>query len=659
MRMGGHAAPLVRRVPSISSFFLPIVSLLLSDAVMPSVGIDNSVDLLKFKSALENADALIDWLPATDPCTTNWLGVLCLDGQVWGLQLENLQLSGLIDVDSLALLPMLRTLSFMNNNFQGPMPNWKKLGALKSLYISGNHFNGMVPGDTFAGMNYLKKVHMANNELSGPIPSSLSTPVLLELKIENNQFTGPIPDLRDGITVFNVSNNQLEGPIPKSLEKMDPSSFSGNKGLCGKPLGGECALPPDQEIPESPESDKPTSPPPPPPQPPPNAAKKSNMSSLKIAMMVIAISAALVLVMVILLAYLRGKREREENTDDILETAAYGPSDRSLSRSNPSFPGSSHEVEPPPAFVAGRTPSSKLESLKLSFPREERDRFDLQDLLRASAEVLGGGTFGSSYKAILIDGQAVVVKRFKQMSNVDRDDFLGYMGRLGRLHHPNLLPIVAYYYRQEEKLLVFDFLKNGSLFSNLHGKHNVHKPSPDWPKRLKIVKGVAKGLLYLQSEFPNVTLAHGHLKSANVLLDVDFTPLLMDYALAPMVNIENVHQLLVSYKSPEYTQTGRVTKKTDVWCLGILILETLTGKIPPNYVIGHGAVYESGLAEWVKSIVNDESFFDPEMGSTENSRGEMKRLLTIASACCEEDMGRRWDLKLAAQKIEEVKEMEN
>lgn len=106
---------------------------------------------------------------------------------------------------------------------------------------------------------------------------------------------------------------------------------------------------------------------------------------------------------------------------------------------------------------------------KLSFVRDDRERFDLQDLLRASAEVLGSGNFGSSYKAVLLDGQAVVVKRFKLMNNVGREEFHEHMRRLGRLRHPNLLPLVAYYYRKEEKLLVFDFVHNGSLASHLHG----------------------------------------------------------------------------------------------------------------------------------------------------------------------------------------------
>lgn len=107
---------------------------------------------------------------------------------------------------------------------------------------------------------------------------------------------------------------------------------------------------------------------------------------------------------------------------------------------------------------------------KLHFVRTDRERFELEDLLRASADVLGSGSFGSSYKAMFAGGPAVVVKRFKEMSNVGKEDFHAHMRLLGSLSHPNLLPLVAFYYKKDEKLLITDFAINGSLASHLHGK---------------------------------------------------------------------------------------------------------------------------------------------------------------------------------------------
>lgn len=113
----------------------------------------------------------------------------------------------------------------------------------------------------------------------------------------------------------------------------------------------------------------------------------------------------------------------------------------------------------------------KADSLKLNFVREDRQRFDMQDLLKASAEILGSGCFGSSYKAALLSGPVMVVKRFKQMNNVGREEFQEHMRRLGRLRHANVLPLVAYYYKKEEKLLVSDYIQKGSLAVQLHGTY--------------------------------------------------------------------------------------------------------------------------------------------------------------------------------------------
>jgi hypothetical protein len=110
---------------------------------------------------------------------------------------------------------------------------------------------------------------------------------------------------------------------------------------------------------------------------------------------------------------------------------------------------------------------------KLTFLRQDQLEFDLQDLLRASAEILGSAAFGSSYKAVILDGQAVVVKRYKQMNNVIREEFHEHMRRLGTLNHPNLLPLLAYYYRKEEKLLLTAFVDNGCLASHLHGTYII------------------------------------------------------------------------------------------------------------------------------------------------------------------------------------------
>ncbi|KAF2282767.1 hypothetical protein GH714_043137 [Hevea brasiliensis] len=521
-----------------------------------------------------------------------------------------MDLSGMIDIDTLVQLPKLRALSFKNNSFDGPLPPLNKLTSLRTLYLSMNKFSGKIADDAFAGMNSLTQLYLANNNFTGPIPSALlPLPKLVKLSLENNQFEGQIPDFQHDFLLFNVSNNHLNGHIPVALAGINLASFAGNDGLCGKPL---------------------------------SACKSSRKKTIIIIAVVSA--SVIALAALVAVAYFRGRRTK---TTQVKQLQVQG----TKAQTKFAVMGRKEFVQSPDHDHKGQ----------LHFVRNDRERFDLQELLRASAEVLGSGNFGSSYKALLLDGSAMVVKRFREMNNVGKEEFQEHMARLGRMSHCNLLPLVAFYHRKDEKLLIFDFIENGSLASHLHAKRASGQPGLDWPTRLKIIKGVARGLAYLHKEFPNLTLPHGHLKSSNVLLDHTFEPLLTDYGLVPVVNKAHAQQVMVAYKSPEFIQSDRTTTKTDVWSLGILILELLTGKFPANYLRqGKGA--NADLATWVNSVVREEwtgEVFDMDMRGTKHGEGELLKLLKIGMCCCEWRVERRWDLREAVDKIEELKERDS
>ncbi|EEF34411.1 leucine-rich repeat transmembrane protein kinase, putative [Ricinus communis] len=572
---------------------------------------DDAAALLTFKNSLSNPSLLYDWKETSTPCRANtsiWVGVDCNDdGYIYRLILENMGLSGKIDFDSLALLPQLRALSFKNNSFQGPFPDHlNKLRSLKTLYLSFNEFSGVIPDDAFYGMNSLAQLHLGHNVFSGPIPSSL-VPLtkLVRLSLEDNQFDGQIPDFQRHFSFFNVSNNHLTGHIPASLADISPSLFAGNDGLCGKPLP---------------------------------SCKSSKNKTLIIIVVVVASVVALAAILAF--AYFRRGRTKTPQ----------------LSLKQLQVQGT--EAHAQFAIMAPKE-SPDGNKGKLEFVRNDRERFELQGLLRASAEILGSSDFGPSYKAVIADGSAMVVKRFREMSDAPKSEFYDHITRLGTLSHRNLLPLVAFYYRNDEKLLISDYVENGSLATHLHGKHSSGGKKLDWPTRLKIIKGVARGLAYLHKELPSLTLPHGHLKSSNVLVDHTFEPLLTDYALAPLVNKGHAQQHMAAYKSPEFTQYARTIRKTDVWSLGILILEMLTGKFPANYERQGSS--KGDLARWVNSVVREEwtgEVFDVEMSGTKNGEGEMLKLLKIGMCCCEWKVERRWDLRKAVDRIEELKERE-
>ncbi|CAN0840291.1 Pollen receptor-like kinase 4 [Linum grandiflorum] len=545
-----------------------------------------------------------------------------------------MQLTGSVDVDALASVGGIRTLSLMDNRLDGPLPEVKKLGKLKSLFLSNNYFSGEIPAGAFDGMGSLKTLYLSNNDFAGRIPESLTTlSKLTVLKLDGNQFRGRIPEFRQKfLRAVNLAKNDLEGPIPKSLSRMNPSSFSGNIGLCGAPLSPCSAAPP-----RSPTIS---------PSPSLLAEIETKTTNVTLGIILILLSLVIILIIVVVSLLVQHRCNRTSpSSPPVVVTHA-----KSMS---PTTMTSTTVVKP-----VQREPTVKKVAVdqvnQLIFLRDDMERFELQDLLRASAEVLGSGTFGASYKAGVSGQPPMVVKRYRHMNNIGREEFHDHMRRIGKLDHPNLLPLVACYFRKEEKLLVSQFVSNGSLATRLHGNH-LSEEALDWPTRLKIIRGIAKGLEHLHNELL-ITTPHGHLKSSNVLLSDDsFEPMLTDYGLRPMINADYARKLMIAYKSPEHAQHGRTWGKTDVWSLGIVMLEILTGKYPENYLT-HGYDSNSDLATWVNNMVKDKKtveVFDKDM-VVGTSKGEMIKVLKLALNCCEEDVERRMDIREVVEKIERL-----
>lgn len=218
---------------------------------------------------------------------------------------------------------------------------------------------------------------------------------------------------------------------------------AGNKGLCGKPLN-PCNISPTKSIVH--------------PNSPPSTQGNRNKHK-KLLRVLIVVLAIVLLASIVALLFIQSRRRRRsvKQLKPILGL-------QQNSQKTQSF------KETQSIDLAGDF--SKGENGELNFVREDRGSFDLQDLLRASAEVLGSGSFGSTYKAMISNGPIVVVKRFRHMNNVGKNEFFEHMEKLGSLKHPNLLPLVAFYYKKEEKFLVYDYGENGSLASHLHGKHD-------------------------------------------------------------------------------------------------------------------------------------------------------------------------------------------
>ncbi|KAJ9183721.1 hypothetical protein P3X46_007533 [Hevea brasiliensis] len=579
--------------------------------------------LLKFKNSLTRAVTLGNWVSGSSPCINGWVGAICFDGFVTGLHLSDLSLSGTIDIEALQQLPGLRTISFANNSFSGPIPEFNKLGALKSLLLSHNEFSGEIPNDFFVPMSSLKKIWLSNNKFTGKIPGSvMELPHLKELHLEGNQFSGPIPPLKQPkllLTSLDLSHNKLEGEIPPSFSTFSASSFAENDGLCGKPLDKDCSSSPPAMV-------------------VPGRASISNSNSTSLfGVMMLAL-----IVILIFFAMCPSSRTHKDDNFSMLEK-------ENLDEVVLSVRGHGSSKRP---CHHGKHGTGDLIMLN-----EEKGSFGLQDLMKAAAEVLGNGRLGSAYKAMLTNGLSVVVKRMKEMNMLGRDSFDAEMRRFGRIRHKNILTPLAYHFMKEEKLMVSEFMPKGSLLYLLHGDRGFCHTELTWATRLKIIKGIASGLSFLHSEYANYNLPHGNLKSSNVLLNETYEPLLGDYALDPLINPSHSAQVMFAYKSPEYIVNRQVSPKSDVYCLGIIILEVVTGKFPSQYLSnGKGGTDVVRWTHQASSEGKEKELIDPEIAnnSSSDSVQQMVQLLRIGATCAESNTAQRINMSEAIRRIEEI-----
>ncbi|XP_050231373.1 pollen receptor-like kinase 3 [Mercurialis annua] len=635
---------------------LPMLILVFSLQSSSISSITESDALINLKNSFTNASALSSWVNGSTPCEgeTQWNGLLCSNGIVIGLRLEKMGLSGEINVDALLRISGLRSISFARNSFSGPIPELSRLGYLKSIFLSGNQFSGEIPSDFFLKMVSLKKIWLSDNNFTGDIPPSLMhLSNLLELHLENNEFTGTIPPIAQStLKTFNVSNNKLKGKIPEGLEKFNLSSFAGNSDICGAKIGKACktitaslaAATVTHNVTSIGSG---------------NATKtKENEAERTTSAGIITLAAMLLSVGAVILFKLRRKEDDFEVSGQDSSTATAGANEETV-EVQVTMPDRSQEtVEATKKTVSARKGCNQSNksagSAELVMVNNGKGVFGLHDLMKAAAEVLGNGGLGSSYKALMTDGEAVVVKRMREMNALGKDGFDSEVRKLGRLKHQNILTPLAFHYRKDEKLLIYEYMPKGSLLYLLHGEGGPSHGELNWPLRLRIISGIARGLFYLHTELASFDLPHGNLKSSNIFLNSQNEPVIAEFGFNKLTIPSVGKQALLAFKSPEAAQSG-VSPKCDIYCLGLVILEILTRKVPCQYLNnGKGGI---DLVQWVQSSISqgrETELLDPDIANNANSLGKMRAMLHIGACCAESNPAQRIDLRVALQKIEDI-----
>ncbi|KAK7291979.1 hypothetical protein RIF29_07570 [Crotalaria pallida] len=256
---------------------------------------------------------------------------------------------------------------------------------------------------------------------------------------------------------------------------------------------------------------------------------------------------------------------------------------------------------------------------------------------------LGEGGFGSVYKGKLRKGQEIAVKRLSKTSNQGLEEFKNEITLTARLQHVNLVRLLGYCTKKDEKMLIYEYLPNKSLDNFLF---DPRKSSLlDWGKRVKIIEGITQGLLYLQ-EYSNFTIIHRDLKASNVLLDHEMNPKISDFGMARLFRkyeLEANTSRIVGtygYVPPEYVRKGIYSTKYDVYSFGVLLLQITSGKRTSCY---YGTHENMNLLEYAYELWREgrgEEFFDPSLDDT-TSPCKIMRCMQIALLCVQENSADR------------------
>ncbi|XP_026450363.1 putative receptor-like protein kinase At4g00960 isoform X2 [Papaver somniferum] len=258
----------------------------------------------------------------------------------------------------------------------------------------------------------------------------------------------------------------------------------------------------------------------------------------------------------------------------------------------------------------------------------------------SEANKLGEGGFGSVYKGTLQDKQEIALKRLSKNSRQGEQEFKNEVTLVAKLQHRNLVKLVGFSLAGEEKLLIYEYMPNGSLDQVLFD--SVKCTHLDWERRYSIIGGVARGLLYLHEE-SRLKIIHRDLKASNILLDKEMNSKIADFGMARLFGLHQIQDSTSrivgthGYMAPEYIMHGEFSVKSDVFSFGVLVLEILCGQRNSSFHKTNVArdLLSYAWRHWKNG--SDVEILDPTLKDA-YCRSEVRRCIHVALLCVQENV---------------------
>ncbi|XP_034683385.1 receptor-like protein kinase HSL1 [Vitis riparia] len=444
-----------------------------------------------------------------------------------------------------------------NNKFSGPIPaeisSWMNIAVLNAsnnmlsgkipveltslrnisvLLLDGNQFSGELPSEIISWKS-LNNLNLSRNKLSGPIPKALGSLANLNyLDLSENQFSGQIPPELGRLTlnILDLSFNQLSGMVPIEFQYGGyEHSFLNDPKLCVNV--GTLKLPRCDA----------------------KAVDSDKLSTKYLVMILIFVVSGFLAVVLFTLLMVRDDNRKNHSRD--------------------------------------HTPWKVTQFQTLDF----NEQYILTSLTENN--LIGRGGSGEVYRiANNRSGELLAVKKICNNRRLDhklQKQFIAEVEILGTIRHTNIVKLLCCISNESSSLLVYEYMEKQSLDRWLHGKKqrttsmtsSVHNFVLDWPTRLQIAIGAAKGLCHMH-ENCSAPIIHRDVKSSNILLDAEFKAKIADFGLAKMLVKQGEPNTMsgvagsYGYIAPEYAYTTKVNEKIDVYSFGVVLLELVTGREP-------------------------------------------------------------------------------